>query len=282
MIIPDYDLVVVGTGISVVGQMTTEAVAWIRRAERFLYAVNEPVAEQVILSINKEALPESLNALYMADVHRMDIYVTMIEHILANVRAGYKTVVAFYGHPGVFAYAPHKSIAMARAEGYRAKMLPGISAQDCLFADLGIDPCNFGCHSLEATDFLLSTRAIDTSAYLLLWQIGTLAFNDYDPKGKYDKRALPLLVEKLSRLYALEHEVILYQASTVVGGEPSIQKVPLKKLSDTEMNPACTLCIPPFSEVKVDEEFYHRCLQLFPEKAKRQKFLLDEALSLQK
>jgi hypothetical protein len=37
-------------------------------------------------------------------------------------------------------------------------MLPGISAEDCLFADLGIDPGIYGCQSYEATDFLANGR----------------------------------------------------------------------------------------------------------------------------
>jgi len=31
-------------------------------------------------------------------------------------------------------------------------MLPGISAEDCLVADLGIDPASSGCQSYEAND----------------------------------------------------------------------------------------------------------------------------------
>jgi hypothetical protein len=44
-------------------------------------------------------------------------------------------------------------------DGFDAVMLPGISAEDCLFADLGIDPGMIGCQSFEATDsitFLLT------------------------------------------------------------------------------------------------------------------------------
>ena len=53
----------------------------------------------------------------------------MVDRILASVRDGRRTVAAFYGHPGVFAFATHESIRRARAEGYRARMLPGVSAE---------------------------------------------------------------------------------------------------------------------------------------------------------
>jgi len=37
-------------------------------------------------------------------------------------------------------------------------MLPGISAEECLFADRGIDPAQTGACSFEATDFLVHHR----------------------------------------------------------------------------------------------------------------------------
>ena len=54
----------------------------------------------------------------------------------------------------VFVQPSHESIAIARLEGFSARMLPGISAEDCLFADIGLDPGKDGCQSFEATDFL--------------------------------------------------------------------------------------------------------------------------------
>ncbi|MFK9297939.1 hypothetical protein ACJEJR_24330, partial [Escherichia coli] len=51
-------------------------------------------------------------------------------------------------------------------------MEPGISAEDCLYADLGIDPGIVGCQHFEATQFMLYRRVIDTAGYLILWQVG--------------------------------------------------------------------------------------------------------------
>ena len=47
-------LVVVGTGIRTVGQLTIEAVAWLRQADKVLYVVSDPVAEAML----KELIPE--------------------------------------------------------------------------------------------------------------------------------------------------------------------------------------------------------------------------------
>jgi len=74
--------------------------------------------------------------------------------------------------PGIFAWSPHKAIEVPRAEGFKAHMEPGISAEDCLYADLGIDPGRFGCQHFEASQLLFYERRIDPTGYLVLWQAG--------------------------------------------------------------------------------------------------------------
>ena len=52
--------------------------------------------------------------------------------MLSHVRKEENVVGVFYGHPGVFVSPSHRTLALARDEGYIANMLPGISAEDCL------------------------------------------------------------------------------------------------------------------------------------------------------
>ena len=50
----DERLIVVGTGIRAIGQLTTETIAWIRAADKVLYVVSDPIAEEAIKSLNPE------------------------------------------------------------------------------------------------------------------------------------------------------------------------------------------------------------------------------------
>ena len=137
--IKQASLVIVGTGIRTVGQLTMEALAWMQRADEIIHLVADPVAEALIAGL-KPGKEFTLQGFYSEGKPRAESYDEMIEFILSRVRAGVLVCGAFYGHPGVFAYPPHESIRRARAEGYAAWMLPGISVEDCLFADLGVDP----------------------------------------------------------------------------------------------------------------------------------------------
>jgi hypothetical protein len=218
-------LIVIGTGIKTVGQLTVEAIAWMQEANSLLYVVGDPVAEAVIKRLNPNGAV-SLSNYYEEGKQRIYAYNAMVEHILGCVRSGDNTVAAFYGHPGVFAYPSHESIRRARSEGFSARMLVG------------------GCQSYEATDFLLTAPAIDASSQLILWQIGTLGDWTYK-RFKYDTSAMPLFVQKLSQFYPMSHLITVYEAPMFPGIEPMISQIPLYSLIDFPITAAMTLYIPP-------------------------------------
>jgi uncharacterized protein YabN with tetrapyrrole methylase and pyrophosphatase domain len=239
----DDHLVVVGTGIRTVGQLTTESAAWIKRADHVLYVITDPVGESVVRSLNPRT--ESLSGMYSPDLPRMRTYEKMVERTLEVVRSGARTCFAAYGHPGVFAYPTHESVRRARSEGFRARMLPGISAEDCLFADLNFDPSSCGCSSFEASDFLLNRRIHDPRSHLVLWQIGVLG----EPLGLLDKakpKGVPLLTEKLLQSYPADHEISLYLAPMFPNLDPIIQVIRLEELPDASFSVMTTLYVPPY------------------------------------
>lgn len=235
-------LVIVGTGIRTVGHLTVEAIASMRVADKLLYLVADPIAEELIHQFNPGA--ESLYRFYGEDKLRLDSYNEMVENIMAQVRDGMKTCVAFYGHPGVFVYPSHEAIRQAREEGFEARMLPGISAEDCLFADLGIDPAASGCQSYEATDFMINNRKIDASSAVILWQVGVVGNWGYK-RNEYDLSALPLLLERLYRDYPRNHKVIVYEAAMFMDCPPVIKQLPLHKIRQRDLSASSTLFIPP-------------------------------------
>jgi len=253
-------LVVVGTGLRTTGHMTVEAIAWIKRADKVLYVVGDPVAEEMLEALNPNTI--SLQTLYSADVKRINTYNAMVDRIMEEVRAGHSVCGVFYGHPGVFVYPSHKAIEQARAEGYPAVMLPGVSAEDCLFADLGIDPATTGCSSYEATDWLFNVRPTDPASAMVLWQIGVLGNEGYNPGGRYATPMMPLLVAKLGASYPLYHQVAIYEAAVQFGCKPSIHWVPIAGLATAPMSAASTLYIPPASQSVVDQRVQEQAIRM--------------------
>jgi hypothetical protein len=144
------------------------------------------------------------------------------------------------------------AIADARAEGFSAVMEPGISAEDCLVADIGIDPGKFGMQSMETTQYMIYQRKIDPSALLILWQpglAGELSLKRFDT----NPARLQILVDKLARDYPLEHEVILYEAATHPLETTRIDRILLKDLPYARLQQITTLVIPPAYAMQIDQ-----------------------------
>ena len=119
-------LVIVGSGIRAISDMTLDAEAQVRAAQKALYCVGDPVTERKLHTLNPSA--ESLYGLYgKANLGWIHIE-RMLEAILSPLRAGLRVCVVYYGHPGVFAWSTHQAVRLARREGYRAQMHAGISA----------------------------------------------------------------------------------------------------------------------------------------------------------
>lgn len=236
-------LIVVGTGISLVGHATLAAVEAIRRADKLFYLVTEPAAEAWIRRLNPSAT--TLEDCYGDGKPRLRTYREMTDRIVNAVRAGLDVCVAFYGHPGVFVQSTHDAVRRARREGFSARMLPGISTEDCLFADLGVDPCSAGCQSYEATDFLLFRRRFDPTSALILWQVGVLGESAARKDMSSRPERLKVLAASLGRHYPTKHPVVLYEAAQFPVCEPVIRRVPLGRLSAQTILPMTTLYVPP-------------------------------------
>jgi hypothetical protein len=232
-------LVVVGTGIGF-ARITLEARAALAGAEGVLYLVPDAISEAALLDLSPQA--QSLAGLYEEGVSRRVAYERMVEAILAPVRAGRRGCAAFYGHPGVFVLPSHEAIRRARAEGFAAEMLPGVSAEDCLVADLGVDPAASGWQSYEATKFLERRPAVEPGAALVLWQVGVVGSAEHTTEPV--SPGLDALVDALLALYSAEHEVVVYEASSYPGVAPHVHAVPLGRLARA-VTPASTLYVPP-------------------------------------
>jgi precorrin-6B methylase 1 len=235
-------LIVVGTGIRIIGQMTIESIAWIKMSDEVLYLAPDPVAGEVIRGLNPRA--ESLARFYVEGKHRRESLGEMVARVMEYVRSGRRICLVCYGHPGVLCWVGHEAVRQARGAGYSAKMLPGISAEDCLFADLGLDPGTHGCQSFEATDYLKYGQKADPSSLVILWQIGVTGDPLFTAKG-YKKSGLPLLIKRLCRIYGPKHEVIVYTAPIHWAAEPAVERVPLGQLGTASLSGSSTLCITP-------------------------------------
>jgi uncharacterized protein YabN with tetrapyrrole methylase and pyrophosphatase domain len=245
---------VVGSGIRSGLQTTPEAMRCIKTADKVLYLFTDPVPATWVTKINPSA--QSLEGFYSVSKDRDSTYEEIVQHILSWVRRGHDVCVVLYGHPGVFVAPSHEAIRRAKNEGFRARMLPGISAEDCLFADLGVDPGALGWQSFEATSFLLYPRNFDTSTPLLLWQVAGIGVRQGATQPNI--AGLEVLAEFLQSRYGPDHEVVLYEASPYPAFDPIVERVRLRDLPAVDLTLMCSLYVPPKAPLLPDARMYER------------------------
>lgn len=247
---PRGSLVVVGSGIQLGRHIPERSISEINRADK-VFCMTDAFAYRWIESIRPDLEP--LHIYYGDDKDRRQTYREMEAAIVSAVHQGQNVCAVFYGHPGVFADVPHAAISKLRAAGYSARMEPGISAEDCLIADLGMDPGKRGCQSMECTQFLVYQRQIDPTAMLILWQIGLVG--DLSCK-RFDTtpEKLQVLVDKLCRWYAPEHPAIVYEAPVLAIHQHRAEEVRIRDLPACRFSQVSTLVIPPQGDLLPDHE----------------------------
>ncbi|CAM4467228.1 SAM-dependent methyltransferase [Paenibacillus tarimensis] len=223
---PKGKLIIMGSGIASVG-FTRDTEMHIKAADYVFYVVTDAVTKIWI----KESRPDAydLSALYSDSKPRYSTYMQMTEAMLYYVRQGKTVAAIYYGHPGVFALSTHRAVSIARREGHHAIMKPGISALDCLCADLGVDPSYPGMQTMEATDMLLRGKAPDTTMHVVLWQVGLVGVTGFRRRG-YLNRNFNVLVEFLQQVYGRDYVITHYIAAHYPTIPPIIERWKLSEL----------------------------------------------------
>jgi hypothetical protein len=256
---PRGSLACVGMGMTLGSHLTPLARSHIEQADVVFAGLSDGIVELWLQRMHPDV--RSLQPYYAEGKSRMVTYRQWVELMMTEVRAGKKVCGVFYGHPGIFAWSPHKVIEVARAEGFEAHMEPGISAEDCLYADLGIDPGRFGCQHFEASQLLFYERRIDPTGYLVLWQVGLvgdLSLKRFSTGAAYRQ----VLVDLLSKDYPLDHEVIIYRGATLPIERPRIHRLALRDLPNAKLTAEETVVLPPAAPLKLNLAMRERLAEL--------------------
>jgi hypothetical protein len=250
-------LIIAGSGMSAVEHLTPAARAWIRAASRVFYVVGDPVSERLIRTLNPNA--DDLSPLYDENLPRHQTYQMMVNVLVGSLHEHPVVCAVFYGHPGIFVNSGHDAVATARALGFQADLLPGISAEDCLFADLGVDPSSSGCQCYEATDFLTRRRVIDPNAGLVLWQVDGLGVLTAEcMKEGFRPPHLEILAEVLAKSFGPAHPVTIYEAPIYPLCKPRIERIRIADLPAARVTGATTLYLPPKGPPPLDRNMVRR------------------------
>jgi precorrin-2 methylase len=222
------ELTIVSSGIVSIAQLTQEARAAIVAADKIFYHAADGVAARAFQLLNPSSF--DLFQMYGEGKNRRQTYIQVAELMLSELREGRNVAGIFHGHAGFFVMAARRAVAIARAEGFAARILPGVSSVDCLIAELGIDPGVAGMQIVKAGSVLRRKAQLAHWGHVVLLQVSSAGDNDYSFSG-YKKSRPQALVEVLTETYGSDQELIYYQAALFPGLQSAVRLHRLDELA---------------------------------------------------
>jgi len=238
--IPPGKLTVVSLGLSYGLQLTREAEHAIADAERVAFVAVDGSSSHWFKSLRPDAV--SLRRFYGEHENRRDAYLAMVDAVLGWLSEGQSVCFAAYGHAGFCAWATHESIRRARAAGYPADMIPGISTAAAFIADAGFDPAEAGWQIWEATRYLVHQQHTSPHVPLLLLQPSAVGVGVRIHES--DEAGLLILRNALVAAYGADHRIVVYEAAVFPGMDPLLDEVSVADLPAYKLPPMSSLFVP--------------------------------------
>lgn len=249
-----FDIYIIGLGIQSVRHITREAEAAISRSKEVLYIS----ADFGIREFLEERCPK-VTDLHTVSYHeaneRMDAYDTMSAKVIEAALDHPPVTFALYGHPMVFVAPSRLVIESSRILDLRVRVLPAISAMDCLFVDLELDPSLQGLQSYEATDLLLRRRPLQPDVPCLIWQIGAVESILYTERmnkpGRFSR-----IKQYLLQYYPPDHRMTIVHSSTHPLVKSQIVTCSIAEMDKhaVDLHQGATVYIPPVRIREIQDE----------------------------
>ncbi|GMG82037.1 SAM-dependent methyltransferase [Paralimibaculum aggregatum] len=205
------DIHVIGLGIRIGDHATREAERALAASTEVLFVDTGPATRAWLERLCPKVTPLFATS-YREDRARRAGYHHMAARVLGAALDHPPVSFAIQGHPFVGVLASGLILRGAAALGLEVAAQPGISAMDCILAELGLDPLLGGLQSYEATDMLLRRRPLQADVPALIWQVGVVESCLHSTRPSRPER-FQRLRDHLLAFYPPEHPVTAVFAS---------------------------------------------------------------------
>jgi uroporphyrin-III C-methyltransferase len=255
----DPDIFIVGLGLRV-DHLSPETELALRSSRRVFYVSHVPEVAQRLESWCNDVTDLAVIS-YREQIDRLDAYKRMAATVIDGALEAPPVALALYGHPLVLSQPSTITLRTAARIGLRTKVLPAISALDCLIADLGVDPLATGVQMHEATNLLLYRRPLLPDMATIVWQVGLLETRLHTAKRYSRPERLLRLRDHLLRFYPPTHSAFGVSSSVQESTPPEIHRFRLEQLPELSflLHPGMTMYIPPSSARPIaDQELFEK------------------------
>lgn len=197
------DLYLIGVGILGLKQISAEAESAIRSCRKIFHLTS---VHGQLKKLCGEVVDNA--EYYWTGESGSVVYQRIVARVLDEARRGPTVGNVIYGHPLFFDDINMSLIALARENGLRYKVIPGVSSLDTLSTDLEIDYGD-GLQVYEAADLVYSGHPLNPKVHAVILQIGQFGSNLTiqsipSPKGRFT-----VFQQHLMKYYPADHKVIV-------------------------------------------------------------------------
>ena len=238
-----YHLYLVGLGIRGAAQVTLETEAVLRRCTRVYYIHDDPAVAAYL----RDVCPRVFNAAryYTEGRSFRRTYEAIIAAVTRSAVRWPPVAIAVYGHPLVYVVLANWLL-KEPPPGLRVKALPAVSALDCLFTDLNLNPADAGLQMYDANQLLLKRRPLQPDVPCLIWQPRIVESTYYTRAWSRPQR-FRRLRDYLLGFYPKDHHVVVaLSATTTRHTAPRLKRIALGRLEQAHraLDLGATLFIP--------------------------------------
>ena len=238
------NLYIVGSGIKTLSNFTKEFETCATQSDIVFYLNNDPVTKEWYQKYAKKSY--DLDAIYQKDksTHRSNIYHAIAEHIINEFEHYDNICFALYGHPFFCAQPALHAIEKIANERKDITIynFPAVSALDCLWSDLKVNPAENGMQLYEASFMIYRKIPLLTQVDLVILQAGLIDI-DTIYTGK-ERSNTDKLRDYLLEFYNVDHPIVIYEAAQFPSQEPKIINTNLENIKASEISTLTTLYIP--------------------------------------
>ena len=242
------DIHILGLGIRIGDHATREAERALAASTEVLFVDTGPATAAWLARHCPKVTPLFATS-YTEAGRRRAGYHDMAARVLGAALDNPPVSFAIQGHPFVGVLASGLILRGAAALGLEVEAQPGISAMDCIMAELGLDPLRAGLQSYEATDMLLRRRPLQPDVPALIWQAGVVESCLHSTRPSRPER-FERLRDHLLAFYPAAHPVTAVFASPHPFVPTERWSVPLGQLDAAapHLHAGFTLYLPPAGE----------------------------------
>jgi len=242
-----FEIFVIGLGLNTPLQVTQEAEQTLALCKHVYFLHTEPYWTKRYLARFCSDVTD-LQSCYEDGEDRINAYDLMVSAVLDGAKSSPPVALALYGSPAVFVNPTQQIRCLAERDGLKVKVLPGISAMECMLVDLGVDPSD-GMLVYEANDMLAYRKPLLPGAHCFVWQIGGVEselFSKASSAGHRFRR----IKEYLLKFYPPDHLVAIVSCATMPTVATTIDRIRIADLESESLalHQGTTLYIPPLPE----------------------------------